>query len=596
MVVQMDFILGAIFVFFYSMDRISKPKMNMESTTVQRYWSMLIIYALASVALYLILSLTLQKLMQLPDAVAFMKSLANVDGTVTETVKKTLEQNTSLNLNMSPALLVALFMTVFMSKIPLIARFDEAIRDEFRHRASMSSIAANLSHLLESAPLNLSSEKRKRIVKDLQEQEIERKDVTFENDGSPQYLWTRISVLLDSLKSWETDSTYRNFVARFRGEWESLIEESELHEAKAIRCFRLGCVAGKDEKLISALKDCRHHYAEQLNGLMRQLSDFMGRGIAHSRRNAEARRAALVSIGIDARVNVGYTYHQISWLFAMALVVTIVVPMLVDVVGSFFLSNVANSETDTKGNISLQAYMFKIAFSYACAGFVALYIRYRKGSSPGDAQNRPWGRYLVTGLLAVVAATMIGFMVDWVNLPIRQNELTAQQESLLVKRKELQSQQTAALPQLQAVIASQLVKIDDKLQKTTRSLQNANMHGIFVRFADNGWKFQIRTLVLAILLSYLLDTPVTKGMRRRQWIDMGLTAGVMTAVAAVTIELLGKTNFGSNTNFYIVFMLSSLALGAWVGYWLPNSARLAEQKPPEHIEMEPDADEATVVI
>lgn len=507
-----DFLLGAVFVGLYAIDRINNPKVNMDNTTVQRYWVMVLLYAFASIMMFILAAIVLKHV-----GIDLVKPfLPGID----------------FNSKLSPPLLTALFMTVLLTKVPGLSKLDEAIRVEFRRRASMSSIASNLSHILESSPLNLSDARRKEIIKALQEKDIERKDVMFENNNSPQYLWTRITVLLQSMKSWETDATYRSFIDRFRDDWNTIIEQCETHETKAIRCFRLGCVAGKDEKLISALKDCRNHYYEQLTSLYTQLCDFMGRGIAHSQRSPEARRAALVAIGIDARVNVGYTIHQITMVFLMTLGIVIVLPLLIDHVST--LLQVGNDPTANNQRL-IESYMFKIAVSYACAGLVALRLHYRLGNSAQSSHTRPWGRYLLAGLLAVILSIFAGFIIDWLALSLdigRHKDLVA----------------------------------------------------ISKNFVTSSWVYQIRVLVLGFVLSYLLDTSIQKNLRRRQWIEMFITAVAMLVVGYVILSYINSPDMQTKIPYSLDpfrFLTSSVILGALIGYWLPTSSRMAQEQNPD---------------
>lgn len=521
-----DYILGAVFVGLYAIDRISNPKMNMDNTTAQRYWIMVLFYAFASIMLFILMATILQYV-----GVDYLKLfLPGVD----------------FNTKLSPPLLMALFMTVLLSKVPGLSKLDEAVRTEFRRRASMSSIASNLSHILESSPFNLTDAKRKEIIKALQEKEIDRKDVMFDNDNSPQYLWTRITVLLQHMKSWETDSTYRNFIDKYRSEWKTLIEQSELHETKAIRCFRLGCVAGKDEKLISALKDCRHHYSEQLTSLLAQLCDFMGRGISQCQRSPDARRAALVAIGIDARVNVGYTVHQITMVFLMALGITIVLPLIIDHVSALLHTS---DDSNTYRHSLIESYMFKIAIGYACAGLVALRIHYRMGNSARFGQNRPWGRYLIAGLLAVILAIFAGFIIDALGLALH-----------LGKHKEL-----ADIPK---------------------------------NFFASSWVYQIRILVLGFLLSYLLDTPLKQNQRRRQWFESLFTAVTMLVVGLIIMSYINSPQMQEKIRYSLdafPFLAASVILGALIGYWLPTSSRQAHELNPETADKQAEPSTVPVV-
>lgn len=523
-----DYVIGAVFVFIYAIDRISNPKMNMDTTTLERYWTMLLLYALCSITIYLIAASTLQ--------------YADIDHL------KDFLPGLEFDSKLSPPLVVALLMTILLPKISGLVKIDEAVRTELRRRASMSSIASNLSHILESSPLQLSEAHRQEIIDLLAEQEIEEQDVIFDYDGSAQYLWTRITILLRSMRSWETDASYRGFIEKYHDEWDGLIERSELNEAKAIRCFRLQYVAGKDEKLVSALKDCRRHYTGQLSALLTQLCDFMGKAIAQCRHSPKARRDALVDIGINARINVGYTIHQITMVFIMAFVVTLLLPRFIDLISSFLTNSgdQAIAVPDNDGPHLIKPYMFKIAVGYACAGLIALQMHFRQLRTEVPDKNRLWGNYLIAAFIAVGLSIFVGFLIDAFSLVLGIGNAT--------------------------------------------SIVDIPRHFIAV-----SWIYQIRVLVLCFLLCYLLDSPVKRSPRIHQLSDTLITGTVMLAVGYFILSSLKLMKL-SHTPDALQFLSASLVLGALIGYWLPTSARQAlEQVPDAQIEHSSDVQKVAVI-
>lgn len=494
-----DLILGAIFVFLFAIDRISMPKMNMESTTSQRYWGFILSYAASSTIPFFIAASILVYVTKLHHIFDINKMLAFLP-------KPDLENN------LSPPLLIALFMTVLLPKIPGLAKLDEALRTYFRRNASMSGIASHLSHIIEKSPFNYSDSKRDEIRKYLMEQNLECKDVKFDDDGSPQYLWTRINILLFTIKNWETNIIYSAFLDKFNKEWKSLIDDCEAHEEKAIRCFRLGCIAGDDDKLNLALKDCRNHYSEQLQGLLVKLSDFIGRGIAQCNRSPESRRQALIAIGINSQDTIIHTLDKVTWVFVMVLVTTLVALMFSN------LSQSASKPTDYD-------FIFKIAFSFACASLAALYSFHHKTKPLRPLQNRAWDRYFIVGLIAVILATVLNMTQGTLDIIFDSDE-------------------------------------------------TGNIFSVFTTFIDHTWIFQIRTFALGMVLSYLLDAPPKSNPRIQQWTETAITALVMFGTAYIIMyyynSLLVIT---PGHKLGLRFLLLSLVLGGLVGYWLPTNVR-----------------------
>lgn len=212
---SVEYVVGGILVALYAFERINTPKISLETTTAERYWSMVLAYVAASLVLYFTLAMSLGLV-----GLQTLKKFEILPGSINET---------------SPPVLMALLLTLLLSKIPGLSKIDEAVRREFRNRASMSRIAGNLSHPLERSPMQLKASQQAAIVATLKGQGIGADDVIFIDNGSPQYVWTRISVLLTILRRWRTEPEYADFVNAFRAEWEALIEEAERCEAKAIR-------------------------------------------------------------------------------------------------------------------------------------------------------------------------------------------------------------------------------------------------------------------------------------------------------------------------------------------------------------------------
>lgn len=497
-----EFIIGGVFVVLYSFDRINNPKIDMKSTTELRYWTMVLAYLVTSVLLFVTLSLLIS---------------TRPEHSIIQYILKLAPDLNKTYGTLSPPLLVTLAMTVLFPKLPGLSKMDEAVRREFRHRASLSRLAGNLSHLLVRSNIKLSAKRRELVMQYMKDQEISQDKIVFEKSHSPQYLWTKISVLMYELQSWEDSPIYSGFVKNFHDEWKHLIKEAEVYEAKATRCFTLDDLDSKDgtknDKLVSALHDCRKHYADELARLLQEIGDYMGRGITQCIRNSEARQQALMEIGIDVKSHVGYTMHQITVVFLLALGVTIVLPMLYDVLTQQF-------------KFSIKPYMFKIAFSYVCAGLAALYIHRHLQVYQQRESMRPWWSYFRAGVIATLLAITAGIAIDVAGW-------------------------------LMAFGGRTIVEAIDHLLTT-------------------GWIYQLRTFLLAILLIYMLDTPVKDNFKRRQWIEAVVTALAMAVVALVIYDLIKSRAYYSLD--IVRFLFSSITLGGLVGYWLPNCVRQTAER------------------
>jgi hypothetical protein len=497
-----EYLVGTLFVALYAFERINTPKIDMAATTPMRYWSMALAYIACSLLLYFVLAHTL--------SLVGIKTLTSFGVKLPESIDET-----------SPPILMALILTVMLSRVPGIAKLDEMVRSEFRHRALMSRIAGNLSYLLERSPMQLSAAQQDAIVTILRDQGIKEKDIVFVDNGTPQYLWTRICVLMVRLRHWASEPGYRDFIHAFRHEWEILLEDTEKCEAKAIRCFRLCEVAGDDEELSSALRDCRQHYARQLDGLLKQLSNFMGRGIACvSGNHPEQRRRALVEMGFDVHFDVGYTVHQIAFVIMVAFAVSILLPALINLMG--YQATV------------LWPYVLKIVTGYAIAAMVALHMHYRRSQLVTGTAERPWGLYLAAGVITVLFTILFSLLSDV------------------------------------------LFRGIDPMAAITR-------------FSQAGYAYHLRPLVMAIMLSYMLDTRLAmQGLRSLQWRETGISAVLMASTSWGIILLLeySKTRYPMvHVPNALTMVLTATVIGAVIAFWLPTSTRRVAERAPERDEV-----------
>lgn len=147
---SVEYVVGGILVALYAFERINTPKISLETTTAERYWSMVLAYVAASLVLYFTLAMSLGLV-----GLQTLKKFEILPGSINET---------------SPPVLMALLLTLLLSKIPGLSKIDEAVRREFRNRASMSRIAGNLSHPLERSPMQLKASQQAAIVATLKGQ------------------------------------------------------------------------------------------------------------------------------------------------------------------------------------------------------------------------------------------------------------------------------------------------------------------------------------------------------------------------------------------------------------------------------------------
>ena len=487
--------LGFAFVALYSYERFNTPKINLDATTPARYRLAALGYVFLSLLLYYVLVAGLSHV-PIKDLMPFVPGLSGF-----------------ADKNFSPALIVALILTVLLSKIPGLSHFDNEMCDIFRRRASISSIAANLSGILKNRELIQPSTVQAAVTVNLGEFGIEPKDVVFEDDQSLQYLWTKIGVLMYFLRDWNTRPEYQRFVQTFSAEWEKLIADYKELSSQANRCFKLSCLNQNDPELAAALKDCKNHHAAKLQAFQGKVCDWIGRGLAHCHSTSAARREALVEFGLPDNTDVGLTVHQIVFVFAGAFVILLI---------GLLLSHAVTQDPSIPGDsfATLAFRTFRIAMTYPIAVMAALYLhgRRRQRVTP-ELQQRPWGRYFGAGLLAVGVGSVI-------------------------------------------TIASELL-VGQTLTISTS------------KFLEYRWIWQIRSMALAVMVAYMLDNRVGRYSRTTlRWIETAVAAGVMIIVSWIILEGLASVPRAPKLHWYIVLPVST-AISAFIGYFVPTSAREA---------------------
>lgn len=398
-----ELILGAVFLSVHAYDRFNTPPTNRASTTAVRYHTAAVTYFAIYLFIYYVLTKYPSLLVVLPleDVGIASKEIGGV--------MKTLQE-------LSPALLVALLLTTLLPRIPLLSSIDNWLRTQLQERATIPYEARRLSKELRNTKFNVSQDMRNEIQGALVEDGFEPRDIVFDENDQPQYQWTKIATLMAHLESgWKSDRKFTGYIHSSNPY--RLLKDSYKHlTVKAKTCFRLNRgipLEGEDQQICDAIFECTANFKEQCNELLKNLCDFISRGVLKCQITHSTRWRALYAMGFktpDTDTRERLTINQ-----ALTLLV-ILVPVL--------LLNFVLFGSRLPGNALLMVTMIATIYTVAvvCAVYPKGIWKFTRRNKHG---TRPMVFYLVAGFAAVALAVPVSLAFKFFIFSISKEQTMA---------------------------------------------------------------------------------------------------------------------------------------------------------------------------
>jgi hypothetical protein len=369
----LEMLVGAAFIVLYSYGRFNSPPTNRSSTTAFRYHLGATVYTLTILTFYSILA-----------SVRPMASRIYGDQPLPDLLQ-----------DLSDPLLAALLLTVLLPNTPWLSEIDLVLRRKTQKMASIPYEVRRLSQELRRLPLELSDELRRLTRAELIRQGLDEADIFFDGGDMPQHRWAKISALVTCLRGWETDARFVAFTLRFSNEWTTLQKDHERLAAQAGRCFRFAREAadhGIDERAHELAADYVSSFDERAEHLLDRLYDFVAHAVLDCEFTLAARRQRLAKLGWRMTTKVPPDVDTIVGIFLLLFLVTITCLVIG---GQFAPQRV----------IQLAVI---ISTSYIIAVLSSLTLKQRRGTSAARGRfRRPWASYVIAGMVAVGAASLL---------------------------------------------------------------------------------------------------------------------------------------------------------------------------------------------
>lgn len=300
--------------------------------------------------------------------------------------------------------LAALITTTLLPQTPILADVDAWLRRSIQEVFSIPYRAILLSRQLRGSRFSVPGEYRAEVREFMRGEGFSPAHISFEDDGSSYWLWTRLSTLVVELRGWdERARRIAAFYRTFRDEHESI--QASYHRlakrAARIADLELAMTPTTDARMAAALEELRATSDQQATQLHRALCDFISRAVLMCRMTEKNRTAELRAMGFEI-VPGPAMFHRLLTLFLAFLVFY----------EALLLSSFDPTRFDATGRPPSASFFallgVMISVTYCSAVFWGLYFRTQHGRTD-PSEERPVGVYVSAGLAAAGFSLLCNF-------------------------------------------------------------------------------------------------------------------------------------------------------------------------------------------
>ena len=306
----------------------------------------------------------------------------------------------------SPPLLVALILTVLLPKIPVLSSMDEWFRRHLQRMAAIPHEVRRLSAELRRTPFRVSAERRQELMDAMVAKGFEASDVLFEDGTAPQHFWTKLSMLMHELDGWEADERFTSYVLTYPNEFTALRLRYEALVPRATKCFSMLRELTTDPeptKKGGAVYAYRDDLVHEIEALLKDVYEAVSNAVLLCELTQRARVSQLIRLGfcLDPEPPRRLTLNELLGLFTGMTAV--------------YAIGFVTMQRHHGGGRGLDVQSFVLALLIAAIYCVAVWcaiapkVRWRFARR-SPTTGRPWGWYLLSGLMAATTGTVIGYL------------------------------------------------------------------------------------------------------------------------------------------------------------------------------------------
>ena len=400
MVNYVEIALSAIVIVVFAVDRFKTPpsdpkdgvvayRISRSTTTAASYYTALSLYGAIALGVFAFLLLS-------PQALDRLVATAPEIG---EGIPPWARQ--------SPPLLVALILTVLLPKIPILSSMDEWFRTRLQRMAAIPHEVRRLSAELRRAPFRVNAEREQVLTDAMVAKGLEAVDIRFEEGSAPQHLWTKLSMLMHELDGWDADAHFTSYVLTYPNEFTALRLRYEALVPKTARCFSLLRELTADPeptKKGGAIYAYRDDVVHEIEALLKDVYEAVSHAVLLCQFTQRARVSQLIRLGfgLDPEPPRRLTINELLGLFTG---LTIVYAF-----GFVLMQHGGGGGTRIDPKLFVLALMIAAIYCVAVWCAIAPKARWRFARR-SVANGRPWGWYLLSGLLAAGSGALISYMV-----------------------------------------------------------------------------------------------------------------------------------------------------------------------------------------
>jgi hypothetical protein len=372
-----QWLVGGLVVVVYAFSRFDSPTPARATTTFARYWVAKFCYIFAMLLLFTFLG------GGLTDTPKFLALIA---------------PDVSNSEKLPGPLFSALLLTTLLPHVPILAKIDDLVREQFRRLGNIPFEVVQLSARLQQMAYRAPAPFKQAIIDELDEiSQIARED-------TPAWkCWTQITRAYVMLLKLPVEARYASYLLQKKAWFDQLA--AQYQELKTSLLDDPDLLKDKEDGAPRAVQQMRTHFREQLNALRSGFYDLLAGGILQCELGRSARNTRLKELGFEQadEVRNPLSFHEIV---AVAGIVFVAM-------NAFVLLSPTFAALGTLSSSVMIAAMVSII--YAVALVVAIYPKgLWRFFDIGALGRRPIGAYLVSAILAAVLALFISLTFKFV--------------------------------------------------------------------------------------------------------------------------------------------------------------------------------------